>query len=180
MQSDSPKIDFFSAPNLLTYTRIVAAFIFIYAIFFPTQQPLLVFVFLSVLVTDRLDGFLARKLRMTSVFGERLEMFADTFFTLSFMVYGLIRLGLPVFVPFLLGALFLLGLIAQTAVFFSIKKWFSKSLWPSKVSAFITYASGFFYLVDLPNKLAALAVAMVFAVLANIYHLFSLYTFSKK
>ncbi|MFH1426778.1 MAG: CDP-alcohol phosphatidyltransferase family protein [Candidatus Kerfeldbacteria bacterium] len=179
MQADRSKTNYLSIPNILTYTRILAGLLFIAAIFRSFSLPLLVAVYLSVLVSDRLDGFLARRWHMESKFGERIETVADTFFTLSIILFGVSTLGMPLPIIGLFVGLFILGLVAQMWVYSKWKKWFSESLWPSKISALITYTAGFFYLVDLPYKYAAIIVAVCFAAAASGYYLYRLDKFAR-
>lgn len=179
MRSDKRKKNVFTVPNLLTYARIVIALLFIAAIFRDVDRQVLITAYLLVLVTDRMDGCLARRWKMESQFGERIETVADTFFTLAFLLFSVAKLNLPIIILLIFISLFLVGITAQLLVLAKNKKWFSGRLWPSGVSALITYLAGLFYLIDLPNKYPLAIFAVCFAAAACGYHLFCLYKFAK-
>lgn len=69
-------------PNSITVSRIIMTFIFLY---FIIEQFMygkwgyvsLMLTFTAICISDLLDGKLARKMRATSVFGAKLDVFAD-------------------------------------------------------------------------------------------------------
>ena len=68
-----------SLPNTLTIGRIVAVPLFV-ALFYwggPWGDPLAALVFILAAVTDWIDGYLARKLGVTTPLGEFLDPVAD-------------------------------------------------------------------------------------------------------
>ncbi len=74
---------FFNPPTLLTWTRIVAIPLIMGIYYTPmkphTQNLIAAVLFIVFALTDWLDGFLARKLNMTSAFGAFLDPVADKF-----------------------------------------------------------------------------------------------------
>ena len=74
---------FFNLPTILTWTRIVAIPIIMGVYFTPlqlaTQNFISTLLFIVFAATDWLDGYLARKLNMTSAFGAFLDPVADKF-----------------------------------------------------------------------------------------------------
>jgi cardiolipin synthase (CMP-forming) len=74
---------FFNLPTLLTWARIVAIPLVV-GVFFvdldpTTQNRLATVLFMAVALTDWADGYLARRLKMTSSFGAFLDPVADKF-----------------------------------------------------------------------------------------------------
>ena len=63
--------------NLLTYTRIILAFVIYILISFNNSYLLALILFLFAGLTDYFDGFLARKYSLTSSVGEILDPIAD-------------------------------------------------------------------------------------------------------
>lgn len=69
-------------PNLITMTRIIMSFLFIYAIVeqFIYGQGMtinLMILFLAICCSDLLDGKIARKMNSVSIIGAKLDVFAD-------------------------------------------------------------------------------------------------------
>jgi CDP-diacylglycerol--glycerol-3-phosphate 3-phosphatidyltransferase len=74
---------FFNLPTLLTWARIVFIPLVVGAFYLPVapamQNLLATVLFVLVALTDWLDGYLARRLKMTSSFGAFLDPVADKF-----------------------------------------------------------------------------------------------------
>ena len=74
---------FFNLPTLLTWARIVAiplvVGIFYIDVEWPTRNLVATVLFIVVALTDWADGYLARRLNMTSSFGAFLDPVADKF-----------------------------------------------------------------------------------------------------
>jgi CDP-diacylglycerol--glycerol-3-phosphate 3-phosphatidyltransferase len=69
-----------SLPNILTVGRIVAVPLVVMLFFWtsnPWAGPLAAFVFIAAAITDSLDGYIARRLNVTSPLGEFLDPVAD-------------------------------------------------------------------------------------------------------
>lgn len=66
-------------PNILTLLRIIAIPIFIIAFYLPVAwaHSIAACIFAIACITDLLDGYLARKLQLTTPFGEFLDPVAD-------------------------------------------------------------------------------------------------------
>jgi len=65
------------SPNCITFTRIILSTVLL---FFEPFSILFYILFLLCGITDILDGFLARKIKAESIFGEQLDSIADIFF----------------------------------------------------------------------------------------------------
>ena len=74
---------FFNPPTLLTWARIAAIPLIMGVYYIPlephTQNTIAAILFIVFALTDWLDGYLARKLNMTSAFGAFLDPVADKF-----------------------------------------------------------------------------------------------------
>ncbi len=74
---------FFNLPTLLTWARIVAIPLIVGVFHLPLQEPqrnlIATVLFIVVALTDWADGYLARRLNMTSSFGAFLDPVADKF-----------------------------------------------------------------------------------------------------
>ena len=67
-------------PNIITALRIAGTF---GLIFTKTFSPVFYIVYFFTGITDFFDGFLARRLKVTSEFGAKLDSIADMFFDMS-------------------------------------------------------------------------------------------------
>ena len=70
-------------PNTLTSMRITLSIISVYLVFID-KIDLAVYIFASSALTDALDGFLARRWKVVSKIGIKLDQVADKLLTLSF------------------------------------------------------------------------------------------------
>ena len=81
---------FFSPPTILTWTRIVAIPIIMGVYFLPipvaTQNLVSSLLFIIFAITDWLDGYMARRLNMTTAFGAFLDPVADKFLVCASML----------------------------------------------------------------------------------------------
>lgn len=87
---------FFNLPTLLTWARILAIPLIV-ALFYMTLAPALrnllaTAIFVAVAATDWADGYLARRLNMTSSFGAFLDPVADKFLVCATLLV-LVKLG---------------------------------------------------------------------------------------
>jgi len=71
--------DMINLPTLLNVARIVLTFVIAYMFVVESDVFLIVFVFAIAAITDWFDGFVARKLNLTSDFGRKADMFCDRF-----------------------------------------------------------------------------------------------------
>ena len=79
---------FINIPNILTLSRIVMIPIIIYLSFdaTTTSKYLIFLLFVYCGITDYLDGYLARKLKKTSMIGKLMDPIADKFLTTSVLL----------------------------------------------------------------------------------------------
>jgi CDP-diacylglycerol--glycerol-3-phosphate 3-phosphatidyltransferase len=75
-------------PNLITLTRIIMTFLFIYAIeqqyiYGRDMNAKLTILFLAICLSDFVDGKIARKINSVSIIGAKLDVFADLLYIIS-------------------------------------------------------------------------------------------------
>ena len=108
-----PVSPLFTWPNLVTLARVAAAPAFVFcchraaAVGTPTARWSAVLLFVAIVSSDVLDGWLARQLRCTSVFGRFLDHGADIFFILFalgwFAAWGWVTWSLPAAIAWAFG-----------------------------------------------------------------------------
>ncbi|MHC1681500.1 MAG: CDP-alcohol phosphatidyltransferase family protein [Clostridiaceae bacterium] len=89
-----------SIPNFITLTRIIMSFVFVNLIinlFIYGENKLFIIlaIFSAICLSDFIDGKLARKLKSTSVFGAKLDVFADLFYILLSYTTLVVLRGIP-------------------------------------------------------------------------------------
>lgn len=78
----------------MSVTRVLLALIFVSIGLQPQYTALTLLTFVAAMLTDVLDGVLARRLKCTSRAGEALDLLGDKFLTLASGLYGA-ALGMP-------------------------------------------------------------------------------------
>ena len=71
------KENIYNIPNFITATRVIITFVILYLIFTGFPVVPVVVLFVIGMITDGLDGFIARRLKQTTKFGARFDMTAD-------------------------------------------------------------------------------------------------------
>jgi CDP-diacylglycerol--glycerol-3-phosphate 3-phosphatidyltransferase len=132
-----------SIPNLLSLYRLLSFPLILYLIF-SQQEKLFVVLLIVNLVTDILDGFIARTFNMTTEFGARLDSLADIGMYISALT-GVIVFKATDFEPYLvsLGIFIAFFFLPQLVSFVKFRSMPSLHLYSSKVS---TLLQGLFFL----------------------------------
>lgn len=89
--------EYLNLPNFLTSVRIILVPFIIFSILKERSDLAFLFLFTGC-VTDLLDGFIARKLNMTTKFGAFLDPFADKFFIVPIVVVLAFKKLVPLWV----------------------------------------------------------------------------------
>ena len=80
-------------PNILTFSRVIIAFIVIFFIFANFEITWIILAFLLGMITDVLDGQIARRFKMTTEFGARFDMVADRFLMVGVALTSVLKLS---------------------------------------------------------------------------------------
>jgi len=113
---------FFNLPTLLTWARIVAIPLIVGVFYLdvgdPARNLVATWLFIVVALTDWADGYLARKLNMTSSFGAFLDPVADKFLVCAALLV-LVHLGR-------LHALVALVIIGREIAISALREWMAQ------------------------------------------------------
>jgi cardiolipin synthase (CMP-forming) len=113
------KTTIINPPNFLSFYRIIAFPVILWFALNGKQDLFAIFLTIN-LLTDIADGYIARKFKMTSEFGARLDSWADNFtYLLAFI--GIYIFKLDYFMPNIISFLIWMGLLLS-ALFFSVIK----------------------------------------------------------
>lgn len=171
--------DFSKVPNLLTVLRILIAAI-IFVLFFTRLAPDWVkWLFVLGVATDAFDGILARRLSQNSRLGVVLEPIADTLLVFSTILFVTFRLDLHFLIFTIYLVIFFIGFLNLLVIYFAQKRWFAKKLEISEVAIFFVYATGIFYLFNLPYKFWFALLSIAFGLVALFDFLWQLFRFKR-
>lgn len=138
------KSEILTIPNLITSYRLLAVPLIFYFIFTGNERLFTIFLIIS-LVSDILDGFIARRFHMETEFGAKLDSFADNFNYLL-AITGMIVFKMEDLRPHLPSFYVLIGMLVLTVVVSLIKfrKFPSFHLYITKIGGYI---QGAFFIV---------------------------------
>ena len=148
-----PKENLYTVPNILSFYRLISFPVVLYFIIDNNERVFVILLIIN-LISDFLDGFIARKFNMQTDFGAKLDSLADdATYLLAFI--GLFVFKLDEFVPYKVSALlFLVSYLASILVsLLKFRKMPSLHLYSSKLGAvlqgaffFVLFIFGFFTL----------------------------------
>ena len=130
-------------PNCITILRLVGTFILIFTEPF-TSLFYGVHIFTG--LTDAIDGFLARKLKVTSDFGAKLDSVADVFFNCTLIIKilpALIEL-LPNIIWYAVGLIVALRIASYVIAAVKFRKFSSLHTIMNKIAAVLIFTVPFF------------------------------------
>jgi CDP-diacylglycerol--glycerol-3-phosphate 3-phosphatidyltransferase len=124
-------------PNLITIYRLLVFPLILY--FAITGKESLFAIFLVInLVTDAIDGFIARRFKMETEIGAKLDSFADNL-TYLLVFIGIYVFKLEEFLPYKVSFLIYIGMLFLTVIFSLIKfgKFPSLHMYITKIGGYL-------------------------------------------
>lgn len=131
------KRDYLTIPNLITSYRILASPLILYFIISGNERLFAVFLIIN-LVSDVIDGYVARRFHMESETGAKLDSFADNFnYLLAFT--GLLVFKIDDLRPHLVSFIVFVSMLILTVIVSLIKfrKFPSFHLYTTKIGGYI-------------------------------------------
>ncbi len=159
-------------PNIISICRIVLS---ISLLFFFGQPVLFFLVYLICGLSDMVDGLLARRLKVTSKLGARLDSVGDLFLFIIMLIYCFTFFGkeLNPYFP-ILTAIFCVRI---GAIFFAVIKYHAFVLLhtrSNKITGFLTFFAPIFLLLANPAVIySILGIALLSAIEELILHIIS-------
>lgn len=147
------KIKNLGLPNILTILRIVCAGYILSATLTNISIMKVRTIYIIAIITDKLDGTLARYLNKITKLGRILEPIADTFLLLSTVVFLVFKMALPTWILSLALYLIIILVFGELFVFFARKDWYiPDDEMLGKVMMAMFYMFGLAYLFELPHR----------------------------
>jgi cardiolipin synthase len=113
------KNEFWTIPNVITTYRLFMAPVILYFIISGQENLFAIFLVIN-LLTDVIDGYLARRFKMETEIGARLDAFAD-YFTYILVFIGLFVFKLDELRPYLVSAIIFVSMLVLTVIVSIIK-----------------------------------------------------------
>lgn len=136
------KNEFLTIPNLITTYRLVIDPVILYFIIAGKEDLFTIFLIIN-LLSDALDGFIARKLKQETEIGAKLDAFADNFtYVLAFI--GIFVFKMDEIRPHLISFIIMITMLVSTVIVSLIKfrKFPTYHLYTTKAGGYIE--GGFF------------------------------------
>jgi cardiolipin synthase len=143
------KKEFWSIPNLITTYRLLMVPVILYFAISGREKLFAIFLVIN-LVSDIIDGYIARRFKMETEIGSRLDSFADNFnYVLAFI--GFFVFKMDDFRPHIVSLIIFISMLVLTVIVSLIKfrKFPSYHLYTTKVGGYIQGA--FFICLFLPR-----------------------------
>ena len=113
------KNEFWTIPNVITSYRLFMAPIILYFIISGQENLFAIFLVIN-LLTDAIDGYIARRFKMETEIGARLDAVAD-YFTYILVFIGLFVFKLDDLRPYLVSAIIFVSMLVLTVIVSLIK-----------------------------------------------------------
>lgn len=140
---------FFTLPNLLSLSRVLALPVFLWSLSTPGHTGLAVGLLLYAILSDLADGFLARRLNQESEWGRILDPLADKITSGAALVFCYFERGLPAWILFLV--------VGRDLAILALAPWWAarhgrvpESLWWGRLAALSVGVLLLAYLFELP------------------------------
>ncbi len=156
-------------PNLVSLLRLLLTIpYFLWLSKSPFSQEV-VLLALIITLSDKIDGFLARKLKVTSKLGEVLDSFADSVFFVGtwilFFIKNLISLGF--FIGFLIPRAIVL--ISLCIFYLRKKRWSNKHFIGNKITGVTHFMAILWFLLEFPGSELVLMLALIVGCIAALW-----------
>lgn len=129
-------------PNLITCCRILLTVCLPFTV--PFGKNFLILYTLCG-VSDMADGYLARRLNLTSNLGSLLDTVADTLFLFTAGIILLLQLSFPAWLLYSAATILCVRLVTYTIGFFRFRQWASLHTWLNKLTGFLLFVTPYIY-----------------------------------
>lgn len=151
-------------PNSLSVIRFLLASTIVVLCFIPHPMWLVQTVFIAGVVTDKLDGTLARTWGVVSELGKKLESVVDPFFASVATVYMLVFLGFPLVIFWIATGMTIVPLLGRVYIKVKTGKLFYEKSQLTRYGVGLIYVLIVLYLFSVPYREVVAWVALAYGV----------------
>lgn len=166
-------------PNSLSVLRLLLSVFIFVSVFISVSFGLLQLAIIVGIISDKLDGTLARRWKVESELGKKLESLVDPIFISVTGLYLWAKLNFPgVFLLYGIGLLVATAL-ARAAIKIKTTRLFYKKSMVTRLASFTFYVISLFYLFELPFRNQILWPITIFGTVAAANYFYLMYGFVK-
>lgn len=174
------KKDILKIPNLISLSRILGSVLILIFTFVNINKWIVGIVYVYSVISDKLDGTLARLLKQKTELGKRLEPIADVSLVYSIFTYLTFRLDFPQILYKIALIILIIGFMLNLILNLMKGKWFVPSFNVSKAMIFIVHLCCLVIFLQTAYHLEILWLTIIFGIFTFLYYLYNLFSFTFK
>ncbi len=160
-----------SIPNSITIFRMVIALIIGVLVFIAHDLRIVQALVVVGILSDKLDGALARLWNVESERGKQLESIADPLFNLIAGIYIITQLEFPMVYFWIAIGMLLVTVLGRMVVKLTTGKFFYEKSQVTRVGTLLSFAVILFYLFALPYRYGVVVGATVYGIVVTINYI---------
>lgn len=160
-------------PNILTSIRFLLVPLFVYVFFHEGQESIVYATYIFVLagITDVLDGYLARKYKLITKWGQAMDPLADKLMLITVLICFTIKDYLPVLIIIIVSLKELLMILGGLFLYYKKDKIVVPANKFGKIATVNFYIAILYMAFKLPYSIIPISLAMLFAVFALVKYI---------
>lgn len=166
-----------SIPNILSWSRLIISPVIVILAFFPTQRVAELVLITYGVISDKLDGTLARLWKVESEYGKKIESVADPLFSIAAALYVLLRTDFPQWVFWYGLMLFSINSFGRVVVYIATKKFFYQKSPITRYSTAVIFIAILLYIYMLPGRAVFLYFGVCYGTFTMLNYLYMEYRF---
>lgn len=174
------KKDILKIPNLISLSRILGSVLILIFTFVNINKWIVGIVYVYSVISDKLDGTLARLLKQETELGKRLEPIADVSLVYSIFTYLTFRLDFPQILYKIALIILIIGFLLNLILSLMKGKWFVPSFNVGKAMIFTVYLCCLVIFLQTAYHLEILWLTIIFGIFTFLYYLYNLFSFTFK
>ncbi len=151
-------------PNILTVLRFIFSFLLFYLIYNRSSLVLILILFIVILISDFLDGFIARKYNMVTSFGKLADPIADRTFVILVTLSLLLNKLLPLYSLFIFVRDFIVAIVGYY-IMVKKKRVIGSDIFGKIKTVLHFFSLGFVILFDSWNNISLILLIIGFLII---------------
>ena len=174
------KKDLLKIPNLISVSRLLGSALILIFTFISIDKCVVGIIYVYSVLSDKLDGTLARLLKQETELGKKLEPLADVSLVYSIFTYLTFKLDFPLILYRIALLVLVFGFILNLILNFIKREWFVPSFLAGKIMIAIVHLCCLAIFLQIPYHLELLWLTIISGILVFLYYLYKLFSFAFK